>query len=168
MSGPRHRVVDAKKCPSIFAVMAPYLRQQLASIKQHKQLPAALVFDIDDTAIINDLVDDEDASVINPQIKQIYDYAKQIGYVVIFVTARPYSSSNHRFTVDELRRHQYTGYHSLTLMPDDEDLDVGVFKTQTRAALSKQFTIVGSFGDQPTDVENGYFRLGVLLPVKRR
>lgn len=140
----------------------------------------AMVLDIDDTALNNftqlrqwDFANDNeswDAVQANTKIPanapvlELFNYAKQLGVTVFFITARPDVYTDP--TKKALENAGYTEYAGLYLMPKKYTWSqAATFKTETRRQLTSQgYDIVVNMGDQYSDLVGGYARQIYKLP----
>lgn len=150
---------------------------------------AAVVFDIDETALSNwevirandfgrfingpcNLPDacawrawDETAqsTVIQPTL-DTYNTAKSLGAAVFFITER--DEGQRAATEQNLQSAGYTGYTRLVMTaPGAQYVSAADFKAPQRAAIAAEgYTIVANIGDQPSDLAGGRSQQDFLLP----
>lgn len=140
----------------------------------------AIVLDIDETSLSNyehllafdfarrkqDVVkylEDADDPAI-PDTLQLYNYAKEKGVAVFFITGR--SEKLRKATVKNLRNVGYQNWDGLFLKPDDDRQESNSpFKSSAREKISKQgYDIVLNIGDQYCDSKGGYSGKFFKLP----
>lgn len=150
---------------------------------------AAVVFDIDETALSNwevirandfgrfingpcDLPDacawrpwdlTSQSTVIQPTL-DTYNMAKSLGAAVYFISAR--DEGQRAATEQNLQSAGYTGYTRLILAPvGARYVSAANFKAPQRAAIEAEgYTIVANIGDQPSDLAGGHSEQTFLLP----
>ena len=150
---------------------------------------AAIVFDIDETALSNwevirandfgrfingpcNLPDacawrawDETAqsTVIAPTL-DTYNTAKSLGAAVFFITGR--DEGQRAATEQNLQSAGYTGYTRLIMpAPGAQYASAADFKAPQRTAIEDEgYTIVANIGDQPSDLAGGHSQQTFLLP----
>lgn len=140
---------------------------------------AAFVFDIDETSLsnwsyeinndfgyIHDLwdkwVDSATAPAI-PQTKRFYDSLIARGIKIIFITGR--SQDQYDVTAKNLAKAGYMKYELLICKPKDFAKKTAIeYKSYFRKLLSDKFKIVGSIGDQWSDLNGGWTIMKVKLP----
>jgi acid phosphatase len=149
-----------------------------ANLKNPQKL--ALVFDIDETSLSNypdmlllnfggsldDINKRENRGkdpVIAPTL-QLYNYAKQNGVAVFFVTGRP--GWMMPSTVRNLRNAGYKNWDGLILRSKaNKKQSAEAYKTVVRQKLEDQgYVIVVNLGDQESDLIGGYAEKGFKLP----
>jgi len=144
---------------------------------------AAVVFDIDDT-VLSSYCDEKsisfgyipefahewvmraDAPAI-AQSKKLYDYLVKHGFHVIFLTGR--KLDEYDATLKNLREQGFSTFDKLIVRsPAEEQLSAQEYKTAHRSQLTKEgYHIVGSVGDQWSDLEGGNVGYKVKLPNYR-
>ena len=141
---------------------------------------AAVVFDIDDTALsyygldkknsfgyVPELwdkwVDDKTVPAI-PQVKKLYDSLIARGFRVIFLSGR--KDYNYAGTIRNLDSAGYTKFDTLIVRNKDEyDIDALNFKSSKREKLTaKGYEIVGTVGDQWSDLRGPDHGIQVKIP----
>jgi len=158
-----------------------YLAKRIAEnnkLAEPKKL--AIVFDIDETSLSNypdmvklnfggtlDMINADEALGDDPVIAPtlaLYNYAKQNGVAVFFVTGR--FESQREATVENLHAVGYKDWNGLYLKPDDYKKHSAIpYKSATRKKITEQgYDIVFSMGDQPSDLAGGYADQTFLLP----
>lgn len=153
-------------------------------IDENNKLPhpqkLAIVFDIDETALsnypdmidlsyggtmdtINELEGEGHDPVIAPTLA-LYNYAKQNGVAVFFVTGRREPERDN--TIKNLNAVGYKNWDGLYLKPVDYKGKSAIpYKTAVRKQIdAKGYDIVFSLGDQPSDLSGGYADQTFLLP----
>ncbi|MGE5479779.1 MAG: HAD family acid phosphatase [Chloroflexota bacterium] len=153
----------------------------ITELKSVKKLPgnAAFVFDIDETALSNmpyeknydyayipkawdDWIDSAKAPAI-PAVKGFYDDLRKMGVKIIFITGRP--QSQYGATYMNLRVEGYNTFDTLICKPPAMRGKKAVeYKSKTRKDLSKKYSIIGSIGDQASDLEGGFTKIKIKLP----
>lgn len=141
---------------------------------------SAFVFDVDETALSNmeyELKYDfgyikeewnkwvlaEKAPAIR-QVKNFYDTLLAMGLKIIFITGR--SEEQYQATFNNLKKAGYGVFDTLICRNKNEiGLSAREYKTAKRKELTqKGYNIVGSIGDQWSDLEGGYTIIKVKLP----
>jgi predicted secreted acid phosphatase len=152
---------------------------------------AAIVFDIDDTALTNwEVIKANDfgrvfggpcrnlpagpcgwvawdLSARSPAIKPtlaLYNEARKLGMAIFFITGRDVRQRT--ATIRNLRKAGYVGYRGLMMEPVGAHYaSAADFKSKRRAEIEKQgYTIIANVGDQPSDLAGGYAEKTFLLP----
>lgn len=154
------------------------------AIRTVTQIPvqknSAFVFDIDETALSNleyelrydfgyipeqwnKWVSEATAPAI-PQVKKFYDFLLSKGYKIIFITGRPCNFREP--TYKNLARAGYTMFDTLICRSTaEQNISAKEYKTAKRKELTeKGYSIVGSIGDQWSDLEGGYVILKIKIP----
>ncbi len=141
---------------------------------------SAFVFDVDETALSNfeyeinydfgyiksewnKWVESEKAVPIR-QIKAFYDTLLVRRIKVIFITGR--NQSQYQATLNNLKKAGYLQFDTLICRsPNEQDLTAKEFKTLKRKELTeKGYRIIGSIGDQWSDLDGGYTILKIKIP----
>jgi predicted secreted acid phosphatase len=150
---------------------------------------AAVVFDIDETALSNwEVIKANDfgrfingpcnlpdacawrawdltaqSTVIQPTL-DTYNMAKSLGAAVFFITGR--DEGQRAATERNLKSAGYTGYTRLIMAPQGVQFaSAADFKAPQRAAIETEgYTIVANIGDQPSDLAGGHSEQTFLLP----
>jgi predicted secreted acid phosphatase len=141
---------------------------------------AAVVFDIDETALSNweaidgpcDLPDacawrawdlTARSAVIQPTL-ETYNMAKSLGAALFFITGR--DESQRAATEHNLQAAGYRGYTRLIMTPPGAHYaSAADFKAPQRSAIEAEgYTIVANIGDQPSDLNGGHAEQTFLLP----
>lgn len=96
--------------------------------------------------------------------KRLYDFLRSHGYKIIFLTGR--FKSEREATLQNLAKHGYVGFEKLiTRDCENRKLKASIYKPAERAKLAQQgYTIVGSVGDQWSDMVGGNIGYAVKLP----
>ncbi|MCH9745080.1 MAG: acid phosphatase [Gammaproteobacteria bacterium] len=158
-----------------------YLRFRVNQNKQyahHKKL--AIVFDIDETALSNyqDMkamdFGGTDQDYINaeqkahdpaiPSVLTLYQYAKNNGVAVFFITGR--KESLRPATAKNLKNAGYSDWKQLYMKPKNYDNpSVIPYKSAMRKGIEKQgYDIAISIGDQYSDLKGGYADMVFKVP----
>ena len=150
---------------------------------------AAVVFDIDETALSNwEVIKANDfgrfingpcnlpdacawrawdltaqSTVIQPTL-DTYNMAKSLGAAVFFITGR--DEGQRAATERNLQSTGYTDYTRLIMAPQGVQFaSAADFKAPQRAAIEAEgYTIVANIGDQPSDLAGGHSEQTFLLP----
>jgi acid phosphatase len=141
---------------------------------------SVVIFDVDDTALNNyglaksmdfgyvyDLNKKWNKELKAPAIEQtkdLYFYLLNKGFKVIFLTGR--NSSEYDVTYQNLIKDGYTGFDTLiTQREDEQNLKAAAFKIKKRTELTDEgYDIIGTVGDQWTDLEGPYTGIKIKLP----
>jgi acid phosphatase len=141
---------------------------------------SVVIFDVDDTALNNyglaksmdfgyvyDLNKKWNKELKAPAIEQTKDLYFNLlnkGFKVIFLTGR--NSSEYDVTYQNLIKDGYTGFDTLiTQREDEQNLKAAAFKIKKRTELTDEgYDIVGTVGDQWTDLEGPYTGIKIKLP----
>lgn len=141
---------------------------------------SVVIFDVDETALSNyeiskrldygydfNIIQDWVLSAKLPAIKQtkeLYDFLKSKNVKLIFLTGRP--SEEYDATYKNLIGQGYTGFDTLILRNDEQKkIKAQIFKSGVREELSKSgYEIIGTVGDQWTDLEGPYSGIQIKLP----
>jgi acid phosphatase len=150
---------------------------------------AAVVFDIDETALSNwEVIKANDfgrfingpcnlpdacawrawdltaQSTVIPPTLDTYNVAKSIGAAVFFISGR--DEGQRPATEQNLQAAGYSGYTRLILAPlGVQYASAADFKAPQRAAIEAEgYTIVANLGDQPSDLAGGHSEQTFLLP----
>lgn len=153
----------------------------LPKVKQFQNVKnRAFVFDVDETTLSNlqyEIENDfgyipelwnkwvlaEKAPAIQ-KVKQFYDSLVVWGFKILFITGR--NESQYQATLNNLRKAGYTTIDTLICRSKEErELSAQEYKTNKRRELTeKGYLIVGSIGDQWSDVLGGYSLLQIKIP----
>jgi acid phosphatase len=141
---------------------------------------SVVIFDVDDTAINNyglskmmdfgyvyELNKKWNKELNAPAIKQtqdLYNYLIKKGFKIIFLTGR--NSNEYEVTYKNLIKDGYAGFDTLiTQREDEQNLTASEFKSKKRTELANEgYNIVGTVGDQWTDLEGPYSGIKIKLP----
>lgn len=141
---------------------------------------SVVIFDVDETALNNyglalqmdfgyvyDLNKKWNEELKAPAIKEtqdLYFYLLNKGFKTIFLTAR--NSNEYDVTYKNLIQEGYSGFDTLiTQSKEDQKLKSEEFKSKVRTELTaKGYEIVGTVGDQWTDLNGPYSGIQVKLP----
>ena len=139
----------------------------------------AIVFDVDDTSLLHYYLEksmefgfvEETANTWFAQanatplypVLTLYKKLKRLGYHLFFITGRP--PSLYRPTMHNLNSVGFTGFDGIFMKTKNSSQAVGLYKEISRACLVAQgFTIVGSIGDQESDISGHYTGYTVKIP----
>jgi len=139
-----------------------------------------VLFDVDDTVLSNyedmrdiqfgyipklfhDWVLRADAPAVLA-VKRLYDYLLDRGYRVIFLTGRRYDEYD--ATLKNLNNNNFTGFDRLIVRPADKvTISAHDYKAAEREKLVQAgYTILGSVGDQESDMRGSNVGYPVKLP----
>lgn len=141
---------------------------------------SVVIFDVDETALNNyglakqmdfgyvyDLNKKWNEELKAPAIKEtqgLYFYLLNKGFKVIFLTGR--NSNEYDVTYKNLVQEGYSGFDTLiTQNKEDQTLKSQGFKSKVRTELTnKGYEIVGTVGDQRTDLNGPYSGIQIKLP----
>jgi acid phosphatase len=141
---------------------------------------SVVIFDIDETALNNyglakqmdfgyvyDLNKKWNQELKAPAVKQVqnlYNFLIKRGIKIIFLTGR--NSSEYEVTYKNLLQAGYIGFDTLiTQRKDEQNLRAEEFKSKKRTELVEMgYDIVGTVGDQWTDLEGPYTGIKVKIP----
>ena len=118
---------------------------------QHDARNYAIVFDIDQTIVINDA----EATCYGKHVEKgesIYKKARELNYRIDIITARPHSKVNLNETQKQLSCLGYNNYRSLHLFQMKKFNSVSIYKQTAREWIRKQSNILLSVGDQDWDL----------------
>ena len=153
-------------------------KEKFANIKVFEN--SVVIFDVDETALNNfglakqmgfgyvyDLNKKWNAELKAPAIEQtkdFYNYLLKKGFKIIFLTAR--NSNEYDVTYKNLIQTGYTTFDTLiTQGKEDQKLKSQEFKSKVRIELTnKGYEIVGTVGDQWTDLNGPYSGIQLKLP----
>ena len=139
-----------------------------------------VIFDVDETALNNyglatqmdfgyvyDLNKKWNEELKAPAIKEtqdLYFYLLNKGFKTIFLTGR--NSSEYDVTYKNLIQEGYSGFDTLiTQSKENQKLKAQEFKSKVRTELTTQgYEIVGTVGDQWTDLNGPYSGIQIKLP----
>lgn len=99
-----------------------------------------------------------------PQVKELYDFLLSKGSKIIFLTGRNFYEYD--VTFENLKLAGYTAFDTLiTQREDEQDLSSMEFKSSKRVELTeKGYDIIGTVGDQWTDLNGAYHGIQVKIP----
>jgi len=98
-----------------------------------------------------------------PQIKVLYDYFKNLGYTIIFLTGR--YDEVYESTRINLIAEGYTEFEYLITRSSEEDLPVGVFKELARLKLVEQgYEIMCCIDDNSSCLQGKHVGYTVKIP----
>ncbi|MBK7500959.1 MAG: hypothetical protein IPI19_18245 [Ignavibacteriales bacterium] len=149
-------------------------------IKLRLRNNSVVIFDVDETALNNyglakqmdfgyvyDLNKKWNEELKAPAIKEtqdLYFYLLNKGFKIIFLTGR--NSSEYDVTYKNLIQEGYSGFDTLiTQSKENQKLKAQEFKSKVRTELTTQgYEIVGTVGDQWTDLNGPYSGIQIKLP----
>lgn len=141
---------------------------------------SVVIFDVDETALDNyglakqmgfgyvyEMNKQWNAEMKAPaikQVKELYDFLLSRGAKIIFLTGRNFSEYD--VTYQNLINAGYTMFDTLiTQIGDETKMAAKEFKSSKRKWLTEQgYEIVGTVGDQWTDLEGEYHGIQVKIP----
>ncbi len=141
---------------------------------------SAVIFDIDDTALLNyeaskemgfgyvkDISDKWVSSAkvpAIPQVRDLYNYLLNRNIKIIFLTGR--FNNEYDYTYQNLINEGYTTFDTLIVRsPEEKKLPAVEFKSNVRTALMKHgYEIIGNVGDQWSDLNGPYSGIQIKLP----
>ena len=99
-----------------------------------------------------------------PQVKDLYDFLLSKGAKIIFLTGR--NIPEYEVTYKNLKNAGYTVFDTLiTQIGDEKKMKALEFKSSKRIWLTEQgYEIVGTVGDQWSDLEGKYHGIQVKIP----
>jgi acid phosphatase len=99
-----------------------------------------------------------------PQVKDLYDFLLSKGSKIIFITGRNFPE--YEVTYENLKKDGYTVFDTLiTQIGDETKMKAVDFKSAKRVWLTEQgYEIVGTVGDQWSDLEGEYHGIQVKIP----
>lgn len=127
-------------------------------ILSNMELPnnASIIFDIDDTLIMNN------GKCITPVV-MLYNFSKMLGIIPVIITARPNNVLTNIYTMKQLSDCGITGYNSLYLRPEGQE-DVYEYKLSARKNVKERgMETVMSVGDMLWDI-GPYGGVGIIIP----
>lgn len=141
---------------------------------------SVVIFDVDETALnnyglaeqmgfgyvyeMNKKWNAEMKAPAIPQVKELYDFLLSKGAKIIFLTGRNFPE--YEATYQNLKNEGYTVFDTLiTQIGDETKMKAQDFKSAKRVWLTKQgYEIVGTVGDQWSDLEGEYFGIQIKIP----
>jgi acid phosphatase len=141
---------------------------------------SVVIFDVDETALnnyelaermgfgyvyeMNKQWNAEMKAPAFPQVKELYDFLLSKGSKIIFLTGRNFYE--YEVTYQNLVKEGYTIFDTLiTQIGDEEKMKAKDFKSGKRNWLTKEgYEIVGTVGDQWSDLEGEYHGIQVKIP----
>jgi acid phosphatase len=141
---------------------------------------SVVIFDVDETALdnyklakmmgfgyvyeMNKKWNAEMKAAAIPQVKELYDFLLSKGAKVIFLTGRNFPE--YEATYQNLKKEGYTVFDTLiTQIGDEKKMKAHDFKSSKRIWLTQQgYEIVGTVGDQWSDLEGEYHGVQVKIP----
>lgn len=139
-----------------------------------------VIFDIDDT-ILSSYADQKEISFgfipklfhewvmqadtpLVPEIKRLYDYLIKRNFKIIFLTSRRYDEYD--ATIKNLKLHGFDIFERLIVrQPEEFKINIETYKSTHRKKLTEEgYRIVGTVGDQWSDLNGGYSGHKVKLP----
>jgi acid phosphatase len=139
-----------------------------------------VIFDVDETALdnyelakkmgfgyvyeMNKQWNAEMKSPAIPQLKELYDFLLSKGSKIIFLTGRNFPE--YEVTYQNLVKEGYTIFDTLiTQIGEETKMKAQEFKSGKRVWLTEQgYEIVGTVGDQWSDLEGEYHGIQVQIP----
>lgn len=140
----------------------------------------AVVFDVDETALSNyKIIKEIDFGYVkeiwsswvlqgktpaNAPVKNFYNYLLKKDVKIIFLTGR--AEEQHKATFNNLVNAGYTKFDTLIVYSKNyANLGSAEFKFTVRKQLTeKGYKIIGTVGDQYTDIDGGYTGIKIKLP----
>jgi predicted secreted acid phosphatase len=141
---------------------------------------SAVIFDVDETALSNyefnkewdfgyvekyfDMwVDSAKAPAIS-EVQKLYDYLIERNFRIVFITGR--KADQYDATYKNLKAAGYTVFDTVIVKDNGYDIRTALkFKSDKRIELTqKKYTIVGTVGDQRSDLEGPYHGIQVKIP----
>jgi predicted secreted acid phosphatase len=155
--------VSQKSNKKILALALDILETQISKQKQDSQNVTrqnAIVFDIDGTAIYNNI---SGGHRQNGNLFSLYQYALKNNVCIFFLTARPDSFENREFTVNDLKKSGYIeksktedGYVQLIMRPESDitrdPFNYSVYKCARRMEINTTHNLLMSVGDTLLDM----------------
>jgi acid phosphatase len=141
---------------------------------------SVVIFDVDETALnnyglaklmdfgyvydLNKKWNEELKAPAIEQTKDLYFYLLNKGFKIIFLTGR--NSNEYDVTYKNLIQEGYSGFDTLiTQSKENQKLKAQEFKSKVRTELTNQgYEIVGTVGDQWTDLNGPYSGIKIKLP----
>lgn len=141
---------------------------------------SVVIFDVDETALnnyelaeqmgfgyvykMNKQWNEEMKAPAIPQVKELYNFLISQGAKIIFLTGRNFPE--YEVTYENLENEGYTVFDTLiTQIGDETKMKALDFKSAKRKWLTEQgYEIVGTVGDQWSDLEGEYHGIQVKIP----
>lgn len=141
---------------------------------------SVVIFDVDETALnnyelakkmgfgyvfeMNKQWNEEMKAPAIPQVKELYDFLLSRGSKIIFLTGRNFPE--YEFTHQNLIKEGYTVFDTLiTQIGGETKMKAKDFKSSKRVWLTKKgYDIVGTVGDQWSDLEGFYHGIQIKIP----
>lgn len=141
---------------------------------------SVVIFDVDETALdnyelaeqmgfgyvyeMNKRWNEELKAPAIPQVKELYDFLLAKGSKIIFLTGRNFYEYD--VTYQNLKNAGYTQFDTLiTQIGDETKMKAKDFKSSKRVWLTERgYDIVGTVGDQWSDLEGFYHGIQVKIP----
>ena len=141
---------------------------------------SVVIFDVDETALDNyglaeqmgfgyvyEMNKQWNAEMKSPAIKpvkELYDYLLSKGSKIIFLTGRNFPE--YKATYDNLKLAGYSVFDTLiTQMDNERKMTAKDYKSNKRVELTKKgYDIIGTVGDQWSDLEGEYHGIQVKIP----
>jgi predicted secreted acid phosphatase len=115
-----------------------------------------IIYDIDNTLIYED-------GNPNAPIIATYQYAKNLGFIPVIITARYGTEENIKRTLEQLKEHGITDYRFIFFLHPERN-DPARYKLLARKQLyDRGYKAVMSIGDMPWDY-GPYGGIGIKLP----
>lgn len=138
----------SKKLAPIVTWCKIYLKQTVVDWPKEA---LALVFDIDDTVLFQTST----GFAIPQAMVELYQFAREHGFKVCFVTARVYSADAVRQTQQQLASAGFSEYDELILMPPEclqTHPNWSLYKSKARNMIARKYHIVLNMGDNWGDL----------------
>jgi len=131
-----------------------HLERYLAAVRRaHPDKKLALVFDIDDTVLLDN--GPKKRQTVLTGMRDMFHKARSLNYGIFFITARPDHGDNFRHTTTQLKRTGFGDYTKLFLMPPQFRAahQYSAFKYLMRHQIEKEgWQIVLNCGDSMHDL----------------
>jgi predicted secreted acid phosphatase len=115
----------------------------------------AVVYDIDDTMIFS-------SGYPNKEVIYTYNYAKKLGYTLFIITAREGNYKNMKYTVEQLRKNNISGFKRIYFRPKDKT-DIYRYKLLSRKNIyDNNYNTILSVGDMHWDIGK-YGGIGIKI-----
>lgn len=132
-----------------------------------------IVFDVDETSLsnfeifrashyvfdadsYNKQLETESSPAIQPSL-ELYNFLKEKGFKIFFITGRDYNDFNYTHTLGNLKKSGYTNIDTLILRPAEfKNSTAQEYKSTIRQRLTnKGYNFIGNVGDQWSDMVGG-------------